>query len=247
MTKPFAGRVALVTGATRGIGRAVARALAAAGARIVAIARSEGALSKLDDQIRAEGGLPVTLVPLDVRDGDGFDRLAATLADRWEKLDVLVANAGVLGPLSPLAHVEVKHWDEVIAVNVTATWRLIRAMDPLLRAADAGRVVLVTSGVAQRPRAYWGPYAVSKAAVDCIGRTYAAECATSAIRVNLFNPWPTRTRMRAAAMPGEDPATLPPPEAPAAAIVEMCLPSCTENGKLYDFRTKRFHDFQPPA
>ena len=247
MDRPLAGRVALVTGASRGIGRAVARALAAAGAQIVAVARTTGGLTELDDQIQAAGGLPVTLVPLDLKDGDGLDRLAVALDDRWEKLDILVANAGVLGPLSPLAHVEAKHWDEVIAINVTATWRLIRAMDPLLRAAEAGRVVLVTSGVAQRPRAYWGPYAISKAAVDCMGRTYAAECASSPIRVNLFNPGATRTRMRAAAMPGEDPATLPLPDGPAAAIVEMCLPSFTENGKLYDFRTKKLCDFQPPA
>ena len=153
----------------------------------------------------------------------------------------------VLGPLSPLAHVEVKHWDEVIAVNVTATWRLIRAMDPLLRASDAGRVVLVTSGVAQKPRAYWGPYAVSKAAVDCIGRTYAANapqrrsasiCSIRGRRARGCAPRPCR---------GEDPATLPLPEAPAAAIVELCLPSCTENGRLYDFRTQRLYDFQPPA
>jgi NAD(P)-dependent dehydrogenase (short-subunit alcohol dehydrogenase family) len=247
MDRPLAGRIALVTGASRGIGRATALALAKAGAHVIAIARTEGGLTELDDEIRAATGESATLVPLDVKDGDGLDRLAAAIWERWKKLDILVANAATLGPISPLAHVEVDHWDHLIAVNITATWRVIRAMDPLLRASDAGRVVLLSSGVAQSPRAYWGPYALTKAAVDCMGRTYAAEVATTPVKVNLFNPGPTRTKMRATAMPGEDPETLPPPEAPAEKIVEMCLPSFTDSGRIYEFKTRTLKSFQPPV
>ena len=247
MTHPLAGRIALVTGASRGIGRATALALAKAGAHVIAIARTEGGLTELDDDIKALTGEGATLVPLDLKDGDGLDRLAAAIYERWGKLDILIANAATLGPISPLAHVEVHHWDHLIAVNITATWRAIRAMDPLLRASDAGRVVLLTSGVAQSPRAYWGPYALTKAAVDCMGRTYAAEVATTAVKVNMFNPGPTRTKMRATAMPGEDPETLPPPEAPAEKIVEMCLPSFTDSGRIYEFKTGTLKTFQPPV
>jgi NAD(P)-dependent dehydrogenase (short-subunit alcohol dehydrogenase family) len=246
MTKPLADRVALITGASRGIGAATALALARAGAHVVAVARTVGGLEELDDSIRAEGG-SATLVPLDLKDCAGIDRLGAALNERYHRLDVLIGNAGVLGPLSPLAHVEPKAWDDVFAVNVTANWRLIRAMDPLLKLADAGRAVFITSGVAATLRAYWGPYAVSKAALEALARTYANETQTSAIRVNLFNPGPTRTRMRAQAMPGEDPAKLDKPHQVAEKILELCLPTFTQTGKLYDYPTKTLREFRAPA
>ena len=246
MTKPLADRIALVTGASRGIGCATALALARAGAHVIALARTVGGLEELDDAIRAEGG-SATLAPLDLTDYDGIDRLAPALDERYQRLDILVGNAGVLGPLSPLAHVEPKEWDEAVAVNVTANWRLIRALDPLLRRSEAGRVVLVTSGVASTARAYWGPYAITKAALDALARTYAAETVTTNVKVNLINPGATRTRMRASAMPGEDPETLKTAETVADMIVDMCLPSFKETGRLYDGRVGKLLDFQPPA
>ncbi|MDP8915927.1 MAG: SDR family NAD(P)-dependent oxidoreductase, partial [Pseudomonadota bacterium] len=196
MTAPFHGRIALVTGASRGIGRAAALALAKAGAHVVATATNQGGLEELDDEVRAATGLPATLVPLDLKDGDGVDRLGGALFERWGKLDVLVAAAGVLGPLSPLAHVEVKDWTRVLSVNLTANWRLIRSMDPLLQATDAGRAVFLTSGAASRPRAFWGPYAVSKAALEALVKTYADEIESTRVRAALLDPGPTRTRMR---------------------------------------------------
>ena len=238
MSPPLAEKIALVTGASRGIGYATALALARAGAHIVAVARTVGGLEDLDDAIGAVGG-PATLVPLDLKDYAGITRLGAALSERYRRLDILIGNAGLLGPLSPLAHVEPKAWEDVIAVNVTANWHLIRSMDALLRASEAGRVVFVTSGIATSPRAYWGPYAISKAALDALARTYAAETATTSVRVNLFSPGPTRTRMRATAMPGEDPLSLNPPEPVAEKIVEMCLPEFRESGKTYDFRESR--------
>jgi NAD(P)-dependent dehydrogenase (short-subunit alcohol dehydrogenase family) len=247
------GRVALVTGASRGIGRAVALALAASGAHVVAMARTQSALEELDDAIRAlrpEAENPATLVPCDLRDHAAIDRLGEALHHRWGRLDVLVANAGALGPLSPLHHVDPKQWDEVFSLNVTANWRLIRALDPLLRQSPAGRAVFVTSAAASRAelRAYWGPYAVSKAALDALARTYAAETVnTSLIRVMLVNPGPMRTRMRASAMPGEDPASLRTPEELAPKIALLCSPDWRETGKLYDFPQDRVMSFAPPA
>jgi NAD(P)-dependent dehydrogenase (short-subunit alcohol dehydrogenase family) len=235
MSPALADRIALVTGASRGIGHATALALAAAGAHVVAVARTVGGLEELDDAIRALGG-SATLVPLDLRDAPGIARLAAALDERYRRLDVLVGNAGILGPLSPLAHVEPNAWDEALAVNLTANWQLIRAMDPLLRRASAARVVFVSSGIGAHPRAYWGPYAVSKAALEALARTYAAETVSTNMRVNLFNPGATRTRMRSAAMPGEDPMELKTPEPVAAQILELCLPQLQETGKLYDYR-----------
>jgi NAD(P)-dependent dehydrogenase (short-subunit alcohol dehydrogenase family) len=246
MPPPLTGTIALVTGASRGIGYATALVLARAGAHVVAVARTVGGLEELDDAIRALGG-SATLVPLDLKDTNGILRLAAALAERYGRLDVLVGNAGILGPLSPLGHVEPKAWDDVIAVNVTANWNLIRAMDPLLRLSPAGRVVFVSSGVGSRPRAYWGPYAISKAALDALARTYAAETANTNVRVNLFNPGPTRTRMRAAAMPGEDPTTLKTADAAAEKILDLCLPDFQESGKVYDYRAGRLLTPQPPA
>ncbi len=223
----LAGRVALVTGASRGIGRAVATALAREGAHLILVARTSGALEEVDDVI---GG--ATLVPLDITDYDAIDRLGAALYERHGKLDVLIGNAGILGNLSPLGHISPKVWDQVIAVNLTANWRLLRSMDPLLRQSDAGRVVMVTSSVGHAPRAYWGAYAASKAALENLTFTYAAEVEKTSIRVNLVNPGSTRTRMRAHAYPGEDPETLKTPEDIADAFVELTLPACTRHGEL---------------
>jgi NAD(P)-dependent dehydrogenase (short-subunit alcohol dehydrogenase family) len=246
MSKPLADRIALVTGASRGIGAATALALAKAGAHVVAIARTVGGLEELDDAIRAAGS-SAPLVPLDLKDYDGIDRLALALNERYRKLDVLVGNAGILGPLSPLGHIEPKAWDEIIAVNVTANWRLIRALEVLLKASDAGRAVFMTSGAASSAKAYWGAYAASKAALNVLARTYAAETVNTRVRVNLFNPGATRTRMRAAAMPGEDQTTLPTVEQVAEKIVALCLPEFQDSGKLYDFRTGTLMEFQLPA
>ena len=246
MSKPLADRIALVTRASRGIGAALALELAKAGAHIVAVARTVGALEELDDKIKAEGG-SATLVPLDVKDSDGIARLALALNERYGRLDVLVGNAGVLGPLSPLDHYQPKDWDNLFAVNVTANWQLIRTMDPLLKRSQAGRAVFLTSAVAYKGRAYWGPYAAAKAALDALVRSYAAECATTNVRANLFAPGPTRTRMYLGAFPGIDPQTLPTPEEVAKGIVPLCLPDCTESGKIYDFRAGKFLQFRAPA
>ena len=204
------GRTALVTGASRGIGRALALLLAQQGWRVIAVARAQKALEQLDDEIRAGGG-EATLVPLDLRDGDGIDRLGAALYERHGKLDALAACAGVLGALTPAHQASIGLMDEVMKVNFTANWRLIRAMHPLLKASDAGRAVFVSSGAPQRPRAYWGAYAATKAALEALVKSYAAEQEVTAIKANLFNPGPTRTAMRAKAFPGEDPMTLPAP------------------------------------
>lgn len=247
-----ASRIALVTGASRGVGRAAALALARSGAHVVALARTQGALEELDDEIRAvrpDAESPATLVPLDLKDFAAIDRLGEALYRRWGRLDALVGNAGILGVLSPLHHVNPKDWDDVLAVNVTANWRLIRSLDPLLRRSVAGRVVFITSSAASRAdlRAYWGPYAMSKAALDAIARTYAAETAnTSNVRVTLVNPGPLRTLMRAKAMPGEDPASLRTPEDLAPKIAEFCGPQWTETGKLYDFPTDTVRSFRAP-
>jgi NAD(P)-dependent dehydrogenase (short-subunit alcohol dehydrogenase family) len=234
MPGQLTGRIALVTGASRGIVRAIALAMAREGAHVVAVARTVGALEDLDDDIKSAGG-SASLVPLDLRKPEGIDQLGLIVFERWKRLDILVGNAGVLGRLSPLGHIEPKTWDEVIAVNVTANWRLIRSFDPLLRQSDGGRAVFVTSGAARIIHAYWGPYAVSKAALEALAKTYAAETATTAIRVSLLNPGPIRTRMRAQAMPGEDPDSLPPAEAVAEAFLPLVLSSQRESGLIYDF------------
>jgi NAD(P)-dependent dehydrogenase (short-subunit alcohol dehydrogenase family) len=246
MTKQLADRIALVTGASRGIGYALSVALAREGAHVVAIARTVGGLEELDDAVKAAGS-SATLVPLDMRDYDGFYRLAAALNERYKRLDVLVGNAAIGGQRSPLGHVMPPAWDEAMAVNATANYQIIRAMDPLLRRSDAGRAVFMTSGAATNCRAYAGPYSTSKAALNALARTYAAETTSTPVRVNLFNPGPTRTRMRAQVMPGEDPMTLPTPEQVAEKILELCLPGCTETGKLYDYPAKKFLQFIDPS
>ena len=237
MTRQLEGRVALVTGASRGLGRSAALALAKQGAHIIATARTEGGLTELDDEIKALGGT-ATLVPVDIKDLDAIDRLGLAIFERWKKLDILIGNAGVLGKLTPMPHVDQKTWDEVMAVNVTANYRLIRSLDPLLRQSDAGRAVFVTSGLAHKCWAYWGPYSISKAALEAMVKTYAAEIGTTALKVNSFSPGATRTNMRAKAMPGEDPETLPHPDEVAEQIVPMCLPSFTDNGGVWKYDAK---------
>lgn len=231
--KPLQGRLALVTGASRGIGYQTALQLAGLGAHVIATARTSGGLEELDDAIRAAGGEAATLVPLDITDFDALDRLGATIFERWAKLDILVANAGRLGPLSPMGHVVPKEFDRVMAINVTANFRLIRSLDPLLKRSDAGRAVFVTSGAARNIKPFWGPYAVAKAALDAMALTYAAECESTPLNVNLFSPGATRTAMRAQAMPGEDPMTLPSAEEIATHLVALCLPTETRNGGTY--------------
>jgi len=238
MAKPrLEDRIALITGANRGIGRAVALAFAREGAHVILLARNVEALERVDDEIRGLGAA-ATLVPLDLSCGERIDNLGPTIYQRWGRLDILVANAGVLGPLSPLGHIPSEQWDEVLEINLTANWRLIRTTDPLLRASDAGRAIFVTSGAARNIRAYWGPYAVSKAGLEALVKTYAAETETTNLRVNLINPGATATAMRAEAMPGEDPAALPAPEDVAPVFIDLASPDCREHGQIIDARER---------
>ena len=231
----FQGRIALVTGASRGIGRAAALALADAGAHVIAVARTVGALEELDDQIQAKGGT-ATLVPLDLKDSAGIDRMGAAIFERWGKLDMLLANAGILGTITPVTHLAPKMWDEVMAINLTANFRLIRSLDQLLRLSDAGRAVFVSSAAAVKNMPFWGAYAISKAGLDTMVKTYAGELTGTTVKVNLFYPGPTRTGMRAKAMPGEDPMSLPAPEELCPWILEMLAPGYDANGEVVVFK-----------
>ena len=218
---PLSDRIALVTGASRGIGRACALALAEAGAHVVAVARTQGGLEELDDEVRTATGQSATLVPLDIADGDALDQLGYALFQRFGRLDIVVHAAAVLGPVTPVSHVDPKHWERVTAVNLTASFRLIRTTEPLLRAAEAGRAIFLTSGVAARPRAFWGPYATTKAGLEAMVRTWADELESTKVRAAIVNPGPMRTAMRAEAMPGEDPMTLPDPSEIGPLILEL--------------------------
>jgi NAD(P)-dependent dehydrogenase (short-subunit alcohol dehydrogenase family) len=226
----LSGRLALITGASRGLGRAIALKFAEEGADLVLVARTVGALEELDDQIKALGR-NATLVPLDITDYDALDRMGQALYDRFKKLDVLVGNAAMLGILSPLAHVDPKIWKSTLDLNLTANWRLLRSMDPLLRSSDSGRAIFVTSGITQRTVPYWGPYTIAKAALESMVRMYAAEVAHTSVRANMVNPGPMRTAMRAEAFPGEDPQSVPAPEELAEAFVPLAEASCQLNGE----------------
>jgi NAD(P)-dependent dehydrogenase (short-subunit alcohol dehydrogenase family) len=239
------GKIALVTGASRGIGYFTALELARAGAHVIACARTTGGLEELDDAIKAVGG-SATLVPFDLADMNAIDGLGQAIFDRWGKLDVLVANAGILGVISPIGHVESKIFEKVMTLNVTATWRLIRSVEPLMIKSDAGRAVLLSSGAAHKCRPFWGPYSASKAAVEALARTWAGEQVRTALRVNSADPGATRTAMRAQAVPGEDPDTLPHPSEVARALMALVQPDLTETGKLYSVREKRFLDYRMP-
>ncbi|MEJ6781509.1 SDR family NAD(P)-dependent oxidoreductase [Aminobacter sp. Piv2-1] len=245
-TPDLSGRIALVTGASRGIGYHTAKQLAAAGAHVIAVARTVGGLEELDDEIKAAGG-QATLVPLDLTDMAGIDRLGGSIHERWGKLDILVANAAVLGVIAPIGHVEAKVFDKVMAVNVTATWRLIRSVDPLLRLSDAGRAVVVTSNAAHSARAFWAPYAASKAAVETLMRSWADETRNLRLRVNAFDPGRTRTAMRAQAMPGENPETVPHPSEVAVHMLPLVDPALTNTGLIYQAREQRWVSYQQPA
>lgn len=234
MGQDFLDKIALVTGATRGIGKAVALELARRGAHVLALARTRGALEELDDEIKAAGG-KASLIQLNLSKADKVDALGPCLYQRFGRLDILVSNAAMLGPLSPLNHISAKEWYEVFELNLHANWRLIRTLDPLLRAAPAARGVFVTSGAARRCRAYWGPYSTSKAALDALVKTYANELINTPVRINLFDPGRVATRMRAQAYPGEDPATLPKPEQVAPAMLPLFSPDFTVTGEIFLF------------
>ena len=236
MTKILQGRRALITGASRGIGKAVALAMADAGADIIAVARtrSQGALEELDDMIQAKGQR-CTIVPMDLRDFDAIDRLGGAIYERWGSLDIVVGNAAVLGSISPLGHISIKDWAELMDINVTANWRLIRSMDPLLKLSDAGRAIFVTSGAAGKHKAHWGGYAVTKAALEELALTYATESEISKVKVNMIDPGPIATHMRAKAVPGEDASTLPTPADIAPLFVELASPACEKSGERISF------------
>lgn len=246
----LSGRLALVTGASRGIGYFIAKHMAAAGAHVIAVARTVGGLEELDDEIKAEaartGKGSTTLVPLDLSDMAGIDRLGGSIHERWGKLDILVANAAVLGVVAPLGHVEAKVFDKVMSINVTSQWRLIRSVDPLLRLSDAGRAILLSSGAAHSARAFWGPYAASKAALEALGRSWADETKNLPLRVNSVDPGATRTAMRAQAMPGENPETLPHPSEIAERIVSLASPTLMHTGDIYLARHDRWIRYRTP-
>lgn len=231
------GKVAVVTGASRGIGKATALALAKEGAHIIAVARTVGALEALDDDIKAVSGSAATLVPLDITDFDALDRLGGVIMEKYGKLDILIANAGFLGDITPVSHLKPKTFDKLMNVNVTANYRLIRSLDPLLRAADHGRAVFIgSSNLARNPRHFWGGYATSKAALECLVKTYAQEIERSDLRVNILNPGPIRTAMRAKAAPGEDASKLDTPEDLIPLMMQLCSPEFNDNGIVADYK-----------
>jgi NAD(P)-dependent dehydrogenase (short-subunit alcohol dehydrogenase family) len=237
MSKPLARRIAFVTGASRGIGAATAVALAGLGAHVVITARTQGGLEETDDAVRAAGGA-ATILPLDLREAETIDAVGPTLVQRFGRLDILVHNAGALGKLTPAGHILPRDFADCLAVNMIASYRLIRTCAPVLAASDAGRAVFVTTSVASTPRAFWGAYASSKAGMEMLVRTWADEVDGTPLRVNLFDPGGTATRMRAMAFPGEDPGTLPTPASVAEKLVVLCLPSETRHGITLRAREK---------
>lgn len=240
MSGPLSGRVTLVTGATRGLGYAACLALAKAGSHVIALGRTQGGLEDLDDDIKSFGG-ETTLVPMDLKNFEGMDRLGQSLHERWGRLDGLFANAGVLGDITLAPHTEPKVFDDVLAVNLTANYRLIRSLDPLLRESKSGRAVFVTSGVASSRRAYWSAYAAAKAGLEAFVQCYAKEVAITPIKVNLLNPGAARTAMRAKAMPGEDPSILPLPADIAPLIVDMLSPDYELHDQIIAFRDSTYY------
>ena len=240
-------RVVVVTGASRGIGYFLAKHAASAGAHVVALARTVGGLEELDDEIKRDGRGAATLVPLDVTDGPGIDRLGQAINDRWGRCDAMIANAGVLGTISPVGHIEAKTFDQVMNANVTAVWRLARTLDPLLTNTPDARALIMSSGAAHSCKPYWGAYASSKAAVEALARVWAAESEPTHLKVNSVNPGATRTQMRAKAMPGEDKAKLPEPADVARAVVGLLDPALPHNGRLYDVRRGAWLDYAAPG
>jgi NAD(P)-dependent dehydrogenase (short-subunit alcohol dehydrogenase family) len=249
-TPDLTGRIALVTGASRGIGYFIARQMAASGAHVIAVARTVGGLEELDDEIKAThastGKGEATLVPLDLADMAGIDRLGGAINERWGRLDILVANAAVLGVIAPIGHVEAKVFEKVMTINVTATWRLIRSVDPLLQQSDAGRALILSSSAAHKCKPFWGPYSASKAAVEALARTWAGETQRLPLRILSVDPGATRTAMRAQAIPGEDPSTVPHPSEVAAKLLPLVGPDQTATGKLFILRENRIVDYRLP-
>ncbi|ATP12130.1 oxidoreductase [Bartonella henselae] len=239
------GRVALVTGASRGIGYHLALELAERGAHIIALARTMSGLTELDNQIQKKGAR-ATLIPIDLHHMENIDALATSITQDWKKLDIMIANAGILGTLSPIAHIENKVFEDIFQINLISQWRLMKAVEPLLRKSDAGRVILLSSSVAHVARAFWGPYAASKAALEIISRCWAEELKQTPIKINCVDPGATRTAMRAQAMPGEDPQTLPPPQEVAEKIAHLLSPDLKETGKLFNVRKNRFMNYHAP-
>ncbi|HEX3497908.1 MAG TPA: SDR family NAD(P)-dependent oxidoreductase [Stellaceae bacterium] len=231
MSMLLAGRVALVTGASRGIGAAIARRYAAEGAHVILIARTVGGLEEVDDAVKAAGG-SATLLPLDLADGNLIDQIGPSILQRFGRLDIFVGNAASLGPLSPMGHIDAKDWDRIVAVNLTANWRLVRTLDPLLRKSDSGRAIFVTCAVTAGVFPYWGAYAASKAGLETLARTYAGEVTKTALRVNLFDPGVVRSKLRAAAFPLEDPAKLRAPDEVTDQFVALAAADCTSHGEL---------------
>lgn len=234
-TQDLAGKLVLVTGASRGIGRAVAIAAAGAGAELLITGRTVGALEEVDDYLRNTGG-KATIVEMDMEDTTAIPRLAAAIKERWGRLDGLVANAGMLPALTPVTHLQPDVWDKCLAVNLSGQWHLIRALDPLLQAAPAGRAILVSSGAAVGSRPFWGPYAAAKAGLEALGRSWAGESEQTNLRINILNPGGVATTMRASAFPGEDQSTLPQPEDVAPAFIHLLSPHCKHHGALLSAR-----------
>jgi NAD(P)-dependent dehydrogenase (short-subunit alcohol dehydrogenase family) len=228
----LAGRIALITGASRGIGAAVAKRFAAEGAHVILTARTTGGLEEVDDAIRAQGDQAATLVPVDLLDYDKIDQLGGAIAQRFGRLDILVGNAGRLGILSPMSHIDPTVWERTLNLNLTANWRLIRIMEPLLKLSPAGRAIFVTSGASDGRHPYWGIYAVSKAGLESMVKTWAGELNKTKVRANLINPGPTRTRMRAEAYPGEDPMKLKTPDDVTEDFVKLAMASDTRHGEI---------------
>jgi NAD(P)-dependent dehydrogenase (short-subunit alcohol dehydrogenase family) len=231
--KKLDNKVALVTGASRGIGASLAKLLAKEGAQTVLLARTGEALEKLDDEIRAAGGLPPILVAADLAQTEKLDALGAGLLERFGYLDIFVGNAAMLGDLGPMTHTKPKQWEKVVDVNLTANWRLLRILDPLLQRAQAGRALFVTSGVTQMALPFWGAYSVTKAALEKMVEIYAAENAQTSVKANLIDPGVVRTQMRATAMPGEDEATLPHPDEVVPEFLPYLLPDCDASGQRF--------------
>lgn len=233
------GKVSLVTGASRGIGYHCALTLAKAGAHVVAVARTVGGLEELDDEIKAAGG-SATLVPLNITDFDALDRLGASIHERWNKLDILVSNAATLGDLSPIEHIEPKSFDKVMNLNVTANYRLIRSISPLLKLSQSGRAVFMTANAPDRCKPFWSPYTASQSALQAMVKTWAAECEKSTLRINMLNTGPMRTALRAQAMPGEDPKTISHPSEISDSLMALVSLNLTENGQIYDREQNSF-------
>jgi len=230
--KPHSGKVALVTGASRGIGAATAEALGAAGAHVILVARTAAALEDVEDRIHAAGG-SATIAPLDLADGESIARLGAAVAERWPALDILILNAAMLGSLTPVQDIDPKEYSRLLTLNLLANQALLAAFDPLLRKAERAEVVALTSSVGSEPRAFWGAYGSSKAALECLLGTYADETEfTGKLKVHIIDPGATRTRMRALAFPGEEPETVKPPEVVAEAILERLGAEAPTGGKI---------------